>query len=207
MNTLNVSTHPVVADRLTRLRDRNTTPEQFRAHVHAMTLLLAVEATRDLKLTPSSVETPLQAHTGSALQEHITIVPILRAGLGMVDGIHQLIPQADVRHLGFYRDEKKLTPVAYYEKLPSGQPSDCCLVVDPMLATGGSAIAAIDVLKKWGCRRITFLGILGAPEGAAALQKSHSDVAIHLCGLDERLNEVGYILPGLGDDGDRLFAT
>ncbi|MBT3339474.1 MAG: uracil phosphoribosyltransferase [Planctomycetes bacterium] len=207
MNTLTLSTHPIVADRLTRLRDVNTTPEQFRGHVHALTLILASEATQALSLQDSQVETPLQAHTGSALQEHITLVPILRAGLGMVSALHLLIPQADVRHLGFYRDEEKLEPVAYYEKLPKGQASDCCLVLDPMLATGGSAIAAIDTLKEWGCPRILFLGILGAPEGARALERAHPDVAIHLCGIDERLNEVGYILPGLGDAGDRLFAT
>jgi uracil phosphoribosyltransferase len=144
---------------------------------------------------------------GHVLQEHIGLVPILRAGLGMVDALLEMLPSAQVWHIGLYRDEHTLRPVTYYNKLPKIPTVQVCLILDPMLATGGSAVAATEILKNWGAKRIKFVGLLGAPEGVAALQKAHPDVDIHLAALDERLNDIGFIVPGLGDAGDRQFGT
>jgi uracil phosphoribosyltransferase len=207
MAQLSVSHHPVVQDKLALLRAQDTPPEIFRKLIYELSLLIGVEATTDLLTGPSEVQTPLQMHTGQRLTESVALVPILRAGLGMVDGLAALLPRAPVRHLGFYRNEETLEPVAYYSKTPEGRCEDLCLVLDPMLATGGSAVAALDQVKKWGAKRLKFLAILGAPEGVETLRAAHPDVDLHLCVLDEKLNSKGYILPGLGDAGDRLYNT
>jgi len=202
-----ISKHPLLAHKLSKLRDTKTEPKKFRELVREMAGLLAYEATSDLKIEQIEVQTPLQKTSGYALLEKIGLVPILRAGLGMVEGIWELMPSAEVWHIGIYRDEKTLKPVEYYNKLPTEPTVSVCLVLDPMLATGGSAVATVDVLKKWGVNRIKFVGLIGAPEGVAFLQKHHPDVPIHLAALDDQLNDIGYILPGLGDAGDRQFGT
>jgi len=201
------SPHPLVAHKLTRLRNINTDPKHFRELVREISGLLAYEATRDLLVQPKMIDTPLAPYQGVMLQEKIGLVPILRAGLGMVEGIWNLMPTAEVWHIGLYRDERTLKPVEYYNKLPVEPTVSVCLVLDPMLATGGSAVATVDVLKRWGVRKIKYVGILGAPEGIALMEKHHPEVPIHLAAVDERLNERGYILPGLGDAGDRQFGT
>jgi uracil phosphoribosyltransferase len=201
------SPHPLVAHKLTRLRDKNTDPKKFRELVREIAGLIAYEATQDLSLKSRTVETPLATCQGAELQDKIGLVPILRAGLGMVEGIWNLMPTAEVWHIGLYRDEHTLKPVQYYNKLPIEPTVSVCLILDPMLATGGSAVATVDVLKRWGVSKIKFVGILGAPEGIALMQANHPEVPIHLAGVDERLNERGYILPGLGDAGDRQFGT
>jgi len=207
MSNVYSSTHPLVAHKLTRLRDKNTDPKKFRELVRELAALLAYEATADLATAPRQIETPLAPLDGVELSEKIGLVPILRAGLGMVEGVWELIPQAEVWHIGLYRDERTLKPVEYYNKLPVEPTVSVCLILDPMLATGGSAVAAVDVLKRWGVRRIKFVGLIGAPEGIAALQKAHPDVPIYLAAVDDHLNERGYIVPGLGDAGDRQFGT
>ena len=207
MPNLNPSSHPLVAHKLSRLRDKNTDPKKFRELVREISALLAYEATSDLLLQPRRIETPLASMDGSELKEKIGLVPILRAGLGMVEGVWGLMPSAEVWHIGLYRDEKTLKPVQYYNKLPVEPTVSVCLVLDPMLATGGSAVATIDILKKWGVRRIKFVGVIGAPEGIALMESHHPEVPIYLAAVDERLNERGYILPGLGDAGDRQFGT
>lgn len=201
------SSHPLVAHKLTRLRDKNTEPKKFRELVREIAALLAYEATADLLTVPRQVETPLAMAMGAELQEKIGLVPILRAGLGMVEGIWELMPQAEVWHIGLYRDEHTLKPVEYYNKLPVEPTVSVCLILDPMLATGGSAVATADILKRWGVNKIKFVGLIGAPEGIAAMQKAHPDIPIYLAAIDDRLNERGYILPGLGDAGDRQFGT
>ncbi len=201
------SPHPLVAHKLTRLRDKNTDPKHFRELVREIAGLLAYEATLDLLLAPKQIETPLAPYTGVMLQEKIGLVPILRAGLGMVEGVWNLMPTAEVWHIGLYRDERTLKPVEYYNKLPVEPTVSVCLILDPMLATGGSAVATVDVLKRWGVRKIKFVGILGAPEGIALMERFHPEVPIHLAAVDDHLNEQGYIVPGLGDAGDRQFGT
>jgi uracil phosphoribosyltransferase len=207
MSNVYISPHPLVAHKLTRLRDRNTEPKKFRELVSEIAGLLAYEATADLATVPLSIETPLAPFAGVRLAEKIGLVPILRAGLGMVEGIWELMPQAEVWHIGLYRDEQTLKPVEYYNKLPIEPTVSVCLILDPMLATGGSAVAAVDVLKRWRVKKIKFVGIIGAPEGIAAMQKVHPDVPIYLAAIDDHLNEHGYIVPGLGDAGDRQFGT
>lgn len=207
MDNVFASTHPLVKHKLSRLRDRDTEPKKFRELVREIAALLAYEATSDLITVPRTINTPLAAMTGSELAEKIGLVPILRAGLGMVEGIWELMPNAEVWHIGLYRDEKTLKPVEYYNKLPVEPTVSLCLILDPMLATGGSACATVDVLKRWGVRKIKFVGLIGAPEGIARLQKEHPDVPIHLAEVDDHLNERGYIVPGLGDAGDRQFGT
>lgn len=201
------STHPLVAHKLCRLRDKQTEPRKFRELVREIAALLAYEATADLKLTSRKVDTPLEEAQGKELQERIGLVPILRAGLGMVEGVWGLMPTAEVWHIGLYRDERTLKPVEYYNKLPVEPTVSVCLLLDPMLATGGSAAAAIDILKNWGVKRVKFVGIIASPEGIQRLHSSHPDVPIHLAGIDRGLNQNGYILPGLGDAGDRQFGT
>lgn len=201
------SSHPLVSHKLTKLRDKNTDPKKFRELVREMAGLLAYEATSDMALTPTTVETPLALTNGAELKEKIGLVPILRAGLGMVEGIWGLMPTAEVWHIGLYRDERTLKPVEYYNKLPVEPTVSVCLILDPMLATGGSAVATVDVLERWGVKKIKFVGLIGAPEGIALLRQRHPEVPIHLAAIDERLNEHGYILPGLGDAGDRQFGT
>ena len=206
-DTIHVSTHPLVLHKLAQLRDRDTPPPLFRAMVRDLTQLLIVEALADAALVPCVVQTPMSECVGAKLAERIGLVPILRAGLGMVEPILSLVPEASVWHLGVYRDHHTLQPVTYYNKLPGALPIDLALVLDPMLATGGSAIAAIDCLKLRRPPRIKFLGLIAAPEGVRALAKAHPDVPIHVGVIDERLNEIGYIVPGLGDAGDRQFGT
>jgi uracil phosphoribosyltransferase len=207
MSNLYVSSHPLIRHKLTKLRSVSTEPKKFRELVREIAALLAYEATASLAVIPVEVETPLRTAPGWELREKIGLVPILRAGLGMVEGVWEMMPSAEVWHLGLYRDEKTLKPVQYYNKLPVEPTVQVCLILDPMLATGGSAVAAVDVLKKWGVTHIKFVGLIGAPEGIANLQQHHPDVPIHLAAVDERLNEKGYILPGLGDAGDRQFGT
>ena len=201
------SPHPLVAHKLAKLRDKHTEPKKFRELVREIAALLAYEATSDLLLDPVPVETPLMGAQGYTLREKIGLVPVLRAGLGMVEGIWGLMPSSEVWHIGLYRDEHTLKPVEYYNKLPVLPTVSVCLILDPMLATGGSATATVDVLKRWGVNKIKFIGIIGAPEGIKTLHSHHPEVPIHLAAVDERLNERGYILPGLGDAGDRQFGT
>ncbi len=207
MNNVFASTHPLVAHKLTRLRNKNTDPKKFRELVREIAALLAYEATADLLTTPCQIETPLAVMTGAELKEKIGLVPILRAGLGMVEGVWELMPSAEVWHIGLFRDEKTLKPVQYYNKLPIEPTVSVCLILDPMLATGGSAVATAEIVKHWGVKKIKFVGLIGAPEGITAMQKAHPDVPLHLAAIDERLNDRGYILPGLGDAGDRQFGT
>lgn len=207
------STHPLIQHKLTLLRTVKTEPKKFRALVNELSMMICYEATQNLTLRMQEIETPLTTMQSETLIEKVGLVPILRAGLGMVDGAWSMMPQAEVWHLGLYRDEETLRPVEYYNKLPVAPTVDLCLLLDPMLATGGSAIASVDVLKKWGVSQIKFVGLIAAPEGIAALQAEHPDVPIHIACIDERLtNESdpfpeGFIWPGLGDAGDRQFGT
>lgn len=201
------STHPLVKHKLTLLRSVDTKPKKFRELVRELAMLLCYEATADLGLSVIEVETPMGTAVGQDLAEKIGLIPILRAGLGMVNGIWEMMPGAQVWHIGLYRNEETLQPVSYYNKLPTDPTVQVCLVLDPMLATGGSAIATVDILKKWGAKRIKFVGLLAAPEGIAALHAAHPDVPIHVAQIDSHLNDIGYIVPGLGDAGDRLFGT
>lgn len=207
MSNLYISSHPLVAHKLSKLRDVKTEPKKFRELVRELAGLLAYESTADLRIEPIEVQTPMQKTPGVILMEKVGLVPILRAGLGMVEGIWELMPSSEVWHIGIYRDEKTLKPVEYYNKLPTEPTVSVCLVLDPMLATGGSAVATVNVLKRWGVNRIKFVGLIGAPEGVAAMNKHHPDVPIYLGALDDHLNENGYIVPGLGDAGDRQFGT
>jgi uracil phosphoribosyltransferase len=207
MSNVHLSRHPLVLDAVARLRDQATPSPQFRKLVHDLSHLLFIEAANDLALEPISVTTPLAACEGQRLREAIGVVPILRAGLGMAEAILEMLPEAQVWHLGLYRDHRTLKPIAYYNKLNNKTRLDVAYVVDPMLATGGSAVAAIDELKKWGVRRIKMLALIAAPEGVHAIHAKHPDVALHLAALDSHLNEHGYIVPGLGDAGDRQFGT
>jgi uracil phosphoribosyltransferase len=202
-----VSRHPLVQHKLTLLRRTVTEPKKFRELVRELSQLLLYEATLDLPLQSIDIQTPLAPLVASEIAVRIGLVPILRAGLGMVDPILELIPTARVWHLGLYRDHTTLEPVTYYNKLPPEADTDLCLVLDPMLATGGSATAAVDILKKWGAKRIKFVGLIAAPEGVRALSMAHADVPIYLAALDDHLNDIGYIVPGLGDAGDRQFGT
>lgn len=207
MENVYVSKHPLIQHKLTLLRDRRTEPKKFRELVREIAILLAYEATQDLAVSPMPVETPMGKAQGYELQEHIGLVPILRAGLGMVEGIWEMMPSAEVWHIGLYRDERTLRPVEYYNKLPVAPTVQVTLILDPMLATGGSAVATVDILKRWGAQRIKFVGLIAAPEGIARLATAHPDVPIHVAAVDDRLNEIGYIVPGLGDAGDRQFGT
>jgi len=206
-NLVHESQHPLVKHKLTKLRDIATTPKKFRELIREISILLAYEATQDMQLEAVEVETPLTKTTGKILREQIGLVPILRAGLGMVEGVWEMMPSSEVWHLGLFRDERTLQPVQYYNKLPIAPTVQVCLVLDPMLATGGSAIATIDILKEWGAPRIKYLGIIAAPEGIKALHKAHPDVPIYMATIDDHLNDIGYIVPGLGDAGDRQFGT
>lgn len=201
------SSHPLVAHKLTILRDQNTEPRKFRELVKEIATLITYETTQDLQIRPRPVQTPLARTNGAELRDNVGLVPILRAGLGMVEGVWELLPSAEVWHIGLYRDEKTLKPVEYYNKLPIEPTVSVCLVLDPMLATGGSAVATVDILKRWGVKKIKFMGIIAAPEGIKLMQEKHPDVPIHIAAIDEKLNEHGYILPGLGDAGDRQFGT
>ena len=198
--------HPLVKHHLTHLRRKETTPHVFRSQIRRLAVLLASEATRTLPVVAKTIETPITEMEGSVLAGRIGLVPILRAGLGMTDSLLELLPTAEVWHLGLYRDEETLKPVEYYQKF-SSHPPDVVFVLDPMLATGGSAIASIQRVKDWGATDVRMLSIIAAPEGISALQKAHPDVPVYVCGIDECLNEAAYIVPGLGDAGDRIFNT
>jgi len=204
---VHVSTHPLVQHKLTLLRRKETEPKKFRELVREITQFLIYEATADLELVDKTVETPLAIYHGKEIGERIGLVPILRVGLGMVEPVLEMIPTVRVWHLGLYRDTKTLEPVSYYNKLPPQADVDLCLILDPMLATAGSATAAVDVLKEWGAQRIKFLGLIAAPEGVKRLSEAHPDVPIHLAAINSHLNDHAYIVPGLGDAGDRQFGT
>jgi uracil phosphoribosyltransferase len=208
--TLHVSRHPAVLHKLAILRDERTEPKKFREIVRELSWLLGYEALADARVRPVRLRTPLEEIDADELADRIGLVPILRAGLGMVDAMLELMPTAEVWHLGLFRDERTLRPVEYYNKLPDSATVDLCLILDPMLATGGSANAAIEVLKRWGAVtpvRIKLVNLIAAPEGVQAVFDAHPDVAIHCAALDRQLNDRGYILPGLGDAGDRQFGT
>ena len=207
MKNVYESTHPLVKHKLTKLRDKRTKPKKFRELVRELAALLTYEATADLATQPVTIETPMAQTEGSDLKEKIGLVPILRAGLGMVEGVWGLMPSAEVWHIGLYRDERTLKPVAYYNRLPVAPTVSVCLVLDPMLATGGSAVATVDILKDWGVSKIKFVALIAAPEGIEFFHNTHPDVPIHVAAIDDHLNEVGYIIPGLGDAGDRQFGT
>ena len=216
MGIVHISKHPLIQHKVTILRNVETESFKFRDLIREITILLAYEATSDLATSPTKVQTPLAVADGVELEERIGLVPILRAGLGMVNGIWELMPQAEVWHIGLYRDERTLKPVEYYNKLPVAPTVQVVMILDPMLATGGSAVATVDILKRWGAQRIKFMGIIGAPEGVKALSEAHPDVDIYLAALDDHLTPepqkpgdppAGFIVPGLGDAGDRQFGT
>jgi uracil phosphoribosyltransferase len=207
VESVHISRHPLVLHKLAMLRDRNTEPKIFRLLVRELTQLLFYEVAQDLPLEPVTVQTPLAESAGHQIAVRIGLMPILRAGLGMAEAVHDLIPSAQVWHLGLYRDHETLQPVTYYNKLPPQPCVHLAVIVDPMLATGGSAIAAVDILKRWGLSRIKFLGLIAAPEGVEALRRAHPDVPIHLAAVDSHLDHHSYIVPGLGDAGDRQFGT
>jgi uracil phosphoribosyltransferase len=204
---VHISEHPLVLHKLALLRSRTTEPPTFRRLVREMSQLLFYEATLGLRLGPLTVRTPLAECRGHHIVESVGLVPILRAGLGMAEAIHDMLPNSQVWHLGLYRDHETRKPVTYYQKLSARPQLDLAILVDPMLATGGSAISAVGILKQWGVARINFLGLIAAPEGIAALQAAHPDVPIYLAAVDSHLNEYDYIIPGLGDAGDRQFGT
>ncbi len=204
---LHVSRHPAVRHKLGILRNQKTEPKKFREVVRELSWLLGYEALADAHLQPVDVRTPIELMAGEELADRIGLIPILRAGLGMVDAMLELMPTAQVWHLGLFRDERTLRPVEYYNKLPDSATVDLCLILDPMLATGGSASAAIEVLKRWGAVRIKLVNLIAAPEGVDAVLSAHPEVEIYTASLDRQLNEKGYIMPGLGDAGDRQFGT
>jgi uracil phosphoribosyltransferase len=196
-----------VLHKLALLRSELTEPKKFRELVREIAQLLFYEATQDLSLAPLTVQTPLAPASGHEVAERVGIMPILRAGLGMSEAVVEILPTVHVWHLGLYRDHETLQPVTYYNKLPAQPSIDLSIIVDPMLATGGSAVAAVDILKDWGAKRIKFLGLIAAPEGVRLLSEAHPDVDVYLAAIDSHLNERGYIVPGLGDAGDRQFGT
>ena len=208
MSTVHVMDHPLVAHKLTILRDKNTSVKDFRELVSEIGMLITYEATRDLPLTTKEIETPLcKAEMPTLAGKKIAVVPILRAGLGLVDGVLRMIPSARVAHIGMYRDEETLEPHTYFCKTPKDIAEREVLIVDPMLATGGSAVAAIDEMKKRGCTNIKLMVLVAVQEGIDRVQKAHPDVDIYCGAVDSHLNEHGYIVPGLGDAGDRIFGT
>ncbi len=207
MPEVHISTHPLVRHKLALLRHKETDSKKFRELVKEIAILLAYEATADLEVEPVPIETPMAPSQGYHLKETIGLVPILRAGLGLVNGVWEMMPSAEVWHIGLFRDERTLRPVEYYNKLPISPTVNVCLVLDPMLATGGSAVATVDILKKWGARRIKFMGLIAAPEGLQRFTEAHPDVPVFVAAVDDHLDENGYIVPGLGDAGDRQFGT
>lgn len=207
-SNLTVLDHPLIQHKLTKLRDKATATRDFKALANEIAMLMAYEVTKELPLEHVEIATPLETMTGAQVAgKKLALVPILRAGLGMVDGIMQLIPNARVGHIGLYREPDTLEPVDYYFKIPGAEEDRVFFVLDPMLATGGSAVRAVTALKHAGARRIRFLCLVAAPEGVERMQQAHPDVPVYAAALDRELNEHGYILPGLGDAGDRLFGT
>ena len=205
--SLRVSRHPLVQHKLGLLRRLDTPPWVFRRLIHELTMLLIYEATEDLALRSETVATPLEPTDVELLSQRIGFAPILRAGLGMVEAALEMLPTADVRHLGMYRDHVTLSPVEYYQRLTGSPRADVYLVLDPMLATGQSAVHAVELLERWGVSTVKFVGLIGSPEGADCVRTACPNVDIHLAALDRQLNDSGYILPGLGDAGDRQFGT
>ena len=199
--------HPLVHCHLTTLRKKSTKPPEFRQSVRRLSMLLAYAATSDLRTTEDPIETPIQKMIGRQLLHRIALIPILRAGIGMVEPMLDLTPGSEVWHLGFYRDEETAQPVHYYSKLPKSSPVDVAFILDPMLATGGSAAMACQQMQDWGVKRIKMISIIAAPEGIERLQTEFPQIEIHTCVVDERLNENKFIVPGLGDAGDRIFNT
>jgi uracil phosphoribosyltransferase len=204
---VHISTHPVMVHKMTLLRDKRTSPPQFYALVKEIGALLAYEATANLALRAYDIETPLEFTSGYTLAGGIGVTPILRAGLGLAEGFRQVIPDVQVWHIGLKRDERTLQALEYYNQLPHQVNLQVCYAVDPMLATGGSAIDAVNILKKRGISHICYVGIIAAPYGLLRLSKAHPDIDIYVAALDEKLNDLGYIVPGLGDAGDRQFGT
>ena len=208
MSIVHVMDHPLIQHKLSLMRDQETGPKEFRELLNEISMLMAYEVTRDLPLKTVEIETPIcRAQTKVIAGKKLAILPILRAGLGMVDGILTLIPSAKVGHIGLYRDHDTLKPVEYYDKLPQDIEERDVIVLDPMLATGGSASAAITFVKEYGVKNIKLMNILAAPEGIARVRADHPDVEIYIAAVDEKLNDHGYIVPGLGDAGDRIFGT
>jgi uracil phosphoribosyltransferase len=207
MSEVHISSHPLVQHKMTLLRDQRTEPKKFREVMREVAILLTYEALADLATEEVTVVTPLGQASGYQLKERIGLIPILRAGLGMAEGVLSMMPYAEVWHIGLFRDEETLKPVEYYSRLPVSPTVDVCLVLDPMLATGGSAVVAVDILKRWGAKRVKFVGIIASTEGVRHLTSVHPDVPLYLGAVDERLNESGFIVPGLGDAGDRQFGT
>lgn len=207
MSNVFPSKHPLVAHKLAKLRNVETKPKKFRELIREISTLLAYEATADLTTKPITITTPMGEAAGQELLEKIGLVPILRAGLGMVEGVWEMMPSAEVWHIGLYRDEKTLKPVQYYNKLPVSPRVGAVMILDPMLATGGSATATAQIVKDWGVKRIIYVGLIAAPEGIQHMQADHPDVPIYIGAIDDHLNEIGYIVPGLGDAGDRQFGT
>lgn len=207
-NNIHILNHPLLQHKLRILRDEKTGTNEFRKVVSEIASLMTYEATRDLPTREVDVQTPVSvAHCQILAGKKIAIVPILRAGLGMVDGVLEMLPTAKVGHIGLYRDPETLDPVEYYCKMPQDIAERDILIVDPMLATGGSASAAIDCMKRYGCKSIKMMNIIAAPEGAERIRRDHPDVAVYVAAMDDHLNEHGYIVPGLGDAGDRIFGT
>ena len=205
---VHIMNHPLVAHKLTIMRDENTSVKDFRELVSEIGMLITYEATRDLPLTTKHIKTPICEMDAPTLAgKKFVVVPILRAGLGLVDGVLRMVPSARVGHIGMYRDEETLEPHVYFCKMPKDVAERDVLIVDPMLATGGSASAAIQFMKEYGCKNIKMMNILAAPEGVERIQKDHPDVEFYVAALDEKLNDHGYIVPGLGDAGDRIFGT
>lgn len=207
MSQVHILKHPLIDHKLTIIRNKETKTKEFRETVSEIAALLTYEITRNLSLKEKEIETPVSKTLGHELKDEIVIVPILRAGLGMVDGIHNLIPSAKIGHIGLYRDEETLEAKEYYAKFPLEIENSIVLLIDPMLATGNSTIKAIEILKEKKAKEIIFVGLVGSPEGVEKLQQAYPDTKIYLAALDEKLNENGYIVPGLGDAGDRLFGT
>lgn len=207
MSNIHVIDHPLVAHLLGEARSEQTGPQRFREVVSRIGVMLAYEATRDLPTTPTEVRTPIETTTARRLGVPVTIVPILRAGLGLAQGIMDLLPEAQIGHVGLFRDEASLKPVSYYHKLPREVSDSVALLVDPMLATGGSAVKGVELLRNMGCRDVRMICLLAAPEGLTHLHAHHPDVPVFTAAVDRQLNESGFILPGLGDAGDRLFGT
>ena len=207
MSKVTILNHPLIKHKMSFIRNKSTNTKDFRQTVGEIGGLMVYEISKDFKLQNVEVETPICTTTCEVLDKDVCIIPILRAGLGMVEGIHNIIPTAKIGHIGLYRDEETLEPKTYYAKFPKNIGESTVLLVDPMLATGGSAVAAIDILKKEGIKDIRFVGLVGCPEGVQKIQECHPDIDIYLACLDEKLNENGYIVPGLGDCGDRLFGT
>jgi uracil phosphoribosyltransferase len=208
MSTVHVFDHPLIQHKLSILRDENTSVKEVRELISEIAMLMCYEATRDLPVEDVEIRTPVAKATVKRLAgKKLAIVPILRAGLGMVDGVLAMIPSAKVGHIGLYRDPETLEPVEYYCKMPPDVSERDIIIVDPMLATGGSASAAVGFMKKYGCKHIKLMNIIAAPEGVARMQEEHPDVDIYVAALDDHLNDHGYIVPGLGDAGDRIFGT